>query len=212
MDLSPDGFVRRRKRITLVAAVLVVVGCGGSGPGRPQKPPEQGKEVQSASQARAKASFLTLDSIPRGARDAFAAQAPEFVPWSADRYLPADRDSTRMSRDEGLSLVRARFRGPNAVDYVLAGYDRERSGLRGLRIVAILAEPAGAYKVITVSEGPEVPDSLAAKPNRYLAVDTTAVAGKVDLLVIPLLAGPPASTERYTWVPARGQFLIVTPN
>lgn len=209
MDLSLGSFVRRRTRITLVAAVMVVVGCGGSGPGRPQKPPEQGKEPQSASQARAKASFLTLDSIPRGARDALAAQAPDFVPWSPDSYLPAGRDSTRMSRDEGLSLVRARFRAPNAVDYVLAGYDRR---LRGLRIVAILAEPAAAYKVISVSEGPERPDSLGTKPDRYLGVDSTAVAGRIDLLVTPVAGGAPVNTQRYTWVPARGQFLLVTPD
>ena len=198
----------RRKETTLVAAVLVVVGCGGGGPGHVQKPPERGKEARSAPHARATASFLTLDSIPRGARDALAAQAPDFVPWSADSYQTADRDSMRLSRDEGLSLVRAKFRASTAVDYVLAGYDR---GLHRLRIVAILAEPAAAYKVINVSEGPGLPDSLAAKPNRYLAVDTAAVPGKADLLVLPLVPGPPVNTLRYTWVPARGEFLIVTP-
>lgn len=208
MRLSLDSFVRRHQNITLVAAVLAVVGCGDSVPGRRHKPPEQGRAAQSGSQPPAKASFLTLDSIPRGARDALATQAPDFVPWSADSYQPADRDSTRMSRDEGLSVVRARFRAPNAVDYVLAGYDR---GLHRLRIVAILAQPAAAYKVITVSERPGLPDSLTAKPNRYLAVDTTAVAGKVDLLVVPLVPGPRVNTERYTWIPARGEFLIVTP-
>jgi hypothetical protein len=214
MDLPAASFVRRHQKITLVAALGAVVACGGSEPGSGQKPPTQGKEAQQASQPRAKSSFLTLDSIPQRARDALAAQAPDFIPWSPDSYQPPDRDSARLSRDEGLSLVRARFRAPNAVDYIVAGYDRGLHRLRGLRIVAILTEPADAYKVITVSEGPGLPDSLAAKPNRYLAIDSMAVAGKVDLLVIPLplVAGPPVSTERYTWVPERRGFLLVTPN
>ena len=213
MDRAAHSLVQRHQRITVVAVVVAVVACGAREPGRGQKPPTQGKEAQPASQPRAKSIYLTLDSIPQGARDALAVQAPDFVPWSADSYRPADRESTRLSRDEGLSLVRAKFRAPNAVDYIVAGYDRGMRGRRSLRIVALLAEPAAAYKVITVSEGPEVPDSLAAKPSRYLAIDTTAVAGKVDLLVVPLprVAGPPMNTDRYTWVPARSEFLIVTP-
>jgi hypothetical protein len=209
MRLSLDSFVWRHQNITLVAAVLAVVGCGDSVPGRRQKPPEQGKAAQSGSQPPANASFLTLDSIPRGARDALAAQAPDFVPWSADSYQPADRGSTRMSSDAGLGLVRARFRVPGMIDYAVAGYDRR---LRGLRIVAILAEPAATYKVISISEGPERPDSLGASPDRYLTIDSTAVAGRIDLLVTPVGGGAPVNTERYTWVPARGQFLLLTPN
>ena len=81
------------------------------------------------------------------------------------------------------SKPRAReFRASTAVDYVLAGYDR---GLHRSRIVAILAEPAAAYKVINVSEGPGLPDSLAAKPNRY-SPSTPRPSRESRLLVLPL--------------------------
>lgn len=156
------------------------------------------------------ASFLTLDSIPRGARDALAAQAPDFVPWSPDGYLPAARDSAQPSSDEGLSIVRSRFRVPNAVDYVVAGYDRR---LHALRIVAILTQPAdSSYRVISVCDGPERPDSIGGRPDRYLSVDSTSVAGRIHLLVVPIGGGAPVNTQRYVWVPARGEFLLVTPN
>ena len=89
------------------------------------------------------------------------------------------------------------------------GYDRR---LHSLRIVAVLADTGTGFTVISVSEGPERPDSVAGQADRYLAVDTTAVAGACDLLVIPVLGNAAFVTERYTWVGDRAAFLLVSPN
>ncbi|MGA9838041.1 MAG: hypothetical protein WBQ26_12050 [Gemmatimonadaceae bacterium] len=202
-----------RRVLWAVALLVGAAACerGTSSRRADEKPPEAPGGVLTVGGSPTVAAPVAPDSIPRGVREALAAQAPDFQPWSVDNYRPAGvgEDSAGTSGGQVRSVVHAHFRGPGAEDYVLVGYDRR---LHSLRIVAVLADTGTGFTVISVSEGPERPDSVAGQADRYLAVDTTAVAGACDLLVIPVLGNAAFVTERYTWVGDRAAFLLVSPN
>lgn len=208
MRMALERDCRHHCAYASLAMLLVAAGCEGaaSRPKASGSPPAD-STGQAATPNNARSAILTFDSMPPGARAALAAQAPDFQPWSIDSFPSADVRANA-SPDAGLNIVRAHFRSPSSVDYVLIGYDRR---WRARQIVAVLAEPGGVFKVSGVTDGPERPDSLLARPNGFLAVDTTAVAGKVDLLDVQLGGTPPINGHRYRWVASRGQFLSVEP-
>lgn len=195
----------RRLRFGSIVVLMCVVAAGCSDKkGQENAPPPVAQQASPAAAApvAAPARTLTLDGLPQGARAALTAQAPDFTPWSANSYAPSARTALHTSTDEGLSVVRGHFRSPSTVDYVVAGFDRKK---HTLRIVAILTQPAGAFKVMNVAQGPERGDSLATRASRYLVVDN--VTGTADVLVKPIPGG--FGEEHYTWVPGRGRFQLV---
>lgn len=199
-----------RRRTALYCATLLLLGSGCRRATRQSRTAANAPPRGTATPpiGAATSGRLTIDSLPAAARQALAAQAPDFQVWTPENYVSVAGDSAHALPAGGSAVVQAHFRSPTAADYALLGYDRR---LRGLRIVGVLVEPNGGFRVIGISDGPERANSLAARPNRYLTVDSAA-ADDVGLLVKPLVAGPAFMQERFVWVAARGQFLLDEPD
>lgn len=154
--------------------------------------------------------ILSWEDAPEGVHKAIARMAPDFTPWTIRAYTDSTIGSTRTSADAGLSIARGRFRSAALVDFVVLGYDKR---LHGLRIIAALFEPAtDAYNIVSVSDGPERADSLAARPDRFLELDSIGTAGRTTVIVRLIHPDPGQLIQRFTWDHARGQFLLVTPD
>lgn len=154
--------------------------------------------------------MLSWDDAPAGVRTAVMRMAPDFIPWSPLAYPNGPIRSTRSSPNAGLSIARGHLRTEDCEDYVLLGYDRR---LHGIRILAALSERGkDTFRVISISDGPERPDSLAAVPDRYLEIDSTHISRQSTLIVQLLRADAGTITQRFAWEHTRGRFVLVEPN
>lgn len=147
-----------------------------------------------------------LDSLPPAVREALNRGASSFEAWQLANYPDSIRSVARTMGGTGLSVIHGHFRDSTTIDYIVAGFNHDA---HGIRVVALLADTTGAFRVLDVSGGPDRPDSLQAVPDRFLTVYDAAP----EDFVLHLFRGSAViRDERYSWVPERGEFLIWTPN
>ena len=200
----------RRKRLLAVAVIWMAGAACGTGArddsnrGTVGTP---GSAARPATVETLREPELRIDEVPLAARTALGVAMPEFLPWPSAPLTGAARAREQSNAGRSVSIVSGHFRIPNATDYVLVGFDRQ---LHGIRIVAILDQGAGKFSVISVSDGPARPDSLAMVPDRSVGILSSPSGTTVDV-VVRLVSDPLRVLEQYTWVSNRQSFLLVSP-
>ena len=157
------------------------------------------------------AAILRFTQLPPSALAALRDSLPTFQPYDPAQYTTAVRARVNASPDEGLMMVRGDFQGLGLVDFVVAGHTA-----LGVRVVALLSSPNGAYRVTVVSEGDYRTDSLVPLGGALVVlgriVPSDGSRDPMDIVLIHLGDDPTKYPERWRWVPSRSRFLLIEPN